>query len=147
MKPLYFQSWKYVECHIPDSTWRKKSLAGRMQRKKVNLMDACLARNSSTCCCAVEDSPTPLPFLPPSCGRSDWGLTDSVVELVLACLARNSSTYCCAVEDRRHKQSPKRSPLPQRKKTRILLLSSSPHTLTLPTHYTAAAKIMHANST
>ena len=71
-----------------------------------------------------------------SCGRSDWGLTVSVVELVLACLARTSSTYCCAVEDRQHKQSPKRSPSSTaspkrsppspRKKTRILLLPSFP---------------------
>ena len=43
-------------------------------------------------------APEPLPFLC-SCGRSDWGLTVSVVELVLACLAWNSFAYCCAVED------------------------------------------------
>ena len=79
----------------PVLLWKKRL---RTHNSVVELVLACLARNSSTYCCAVEDSPTPTPP-PVLLWKKRLRTHSSVVELVLACLARNSPTYCCAVED------------------------------------------------
>ncbi len=110
--------------------WKKRL---RTHSTVVELVLACLARNSPTYCCAVEDSPMPTP-LPVEEATEDsqtvqrsWSLHVQLgTPLLTAVQLKIDCTSHSPKRSPSSTASPKRSPPSPRKKILILLLPSFP---------------------